>query len=330
MNKEKLYSQNWIAPSNATLPDFIIGGAMKSGTTTLHDILNSHPSVYIPREEVGFFDIDNILQHNDFIFFDELNNKWIEQRLEDNPSKFWEWYSSKFVGKENFLIGEDSTSYLASKRAAKRIAQQNKDIKIIFSLRNPTDRAYSNYWHMLRKGRAIYSFENTIRYEPHKIIERSLYKDQLEYYYDIIPNDRIMVVTFEEMINNTEKELKKICNFLELDYNLFEAEHLKIHSSKSKLPRWFKLQLYRNMYLKELAGIKYKYILPNKLDHKVKYSHRLVNKSHNIINPMKIKKPPKMKEATRRFLDNFFYHELSGLNEIVGFDILNDWFPSKK
>ena len=67
----------------------------------------------------------------------------------------WEFYSNKFKGKENFVKGEDSTVYLASKNAAKRISQQKKSIKIIINLRNPTKRTYSNYNHLLRTSRAF-------------------------------------------------------------------------------------------------------------------------------------------------------------------------------
>lgn len=57
----------------------------------------------------------------------------------------WEFYSNKFKGKENYVKGENSTIYLASKNSAKRISQQEKSIKIIINLRNPTKRTYSNY-----------------------------------------------------------------------------------------------------------------------------------------------------------------------------------------
>ena len=58
----------WKSSEPELLPDFIIGGAMKSGTTTLHNILNAHPRIFIPDGEVHFFDMDNVSQHSDFNF----------------------------------------------------------------------------------------------------------------------------------------------------------------------------------------------------------------------------------------------------------------------
>ncbi|TXE17122.1 sulfotransferase [Psychroserpens burtonensis] len=59
----------WIATETNLLPNFTIGGAMKSGTSAKHRILMQHPKVFIPKKEAGFFDIDNILEHSDFNFF---------------------------------------------------------------------------------------------------------------------------------------------------------------------------------------------------------------------------------------------------------------------
>ena len=64
----------WIAPQDIRLPDFIICGAMKCGTTTVHGILNSHPDIGIPNTEINFFDIDDTLEHSDFIF--HADGRW--------------------------------------------------------------------------------------------------------------------------------------------------------------------------------------------------------------------------------------------------------------
>ena len=59
-------TDNWLSIEPSLLPDFIIVGAMKSGTTTLHDMLNTHPDVFIPKGELHFFDHDDIFQHPNF------------------------------------------------------------------------------------------------------------------------------------------------------------------------------------------------------------------------------------------------------------------------
>ena len=120
--KENVRLENWIAPNDALLPEFIIGGTMKSGTSTLHQILGSHPKIYIPKEEIHFFDIDNLIQHSDFNFYIEREDKWTYQTMKYNSEKMWDWYSKKFEGNNNYLKGEVSTTYLASRIAAERIS----------------------------------------------------------------------------------------------------------------------------------------------------------------------------------------------------------------
>src|SRR5690606_40288593 len=164
--------------------------------TSLHAILNSHPDISIAHNELGFFDIDSILQHPDFNFYNSKNQTWLKQSMQEEPELLWKWYYSQFEKIENKgrLIGEDSTTYLCSETAAKRIALQDKAIKLIFILRHPTKRTISNYLHLLKSGRAIYSLEDTLRYNPNSIIRRSMYLEQLEAYYKYIPFDRIKVV----------------------------------------------------------------------------------------------------------------------------------------
>ena len=129
----KEYKHNWKAPKDAILPHFIIGGAMKSGTSSMHAMLAQHPKVFIPEEEIGFFDIDNLIEHYDFNFFDRRTKQWTTQDMNQDPRQLWEWYSSKFEKGKGMLLGEDSTSYLTSKIAAERISTQDEEIKLIFN-----------------------------------------------------------------------------------------------------------------------------------------------------------------------------------------------------
>ena len=141
-------SNNWISDKPKLLPDFIIGGAMKCATSSLHYILNSHPDIYIPNRECHFFNIDDILQHSNYNHY--IDDNWLIQSMGKNPEKMWEWYFKKFEDQNSKIIGEDSTTYLASRIAAERISKQKKQIKMIFLLRQPSLRAYSNYLHLLR------------------------------------------------------------------------------------------------------------------------------------------------------------------------------------
>jgi hypothetical protein len=180
-------------------PDFIIVGAMKSGTTSLHNILASHPDIYIPQREIHFFDIDDITQHPDFFFFSD--GKWYYPDLEKNSEKYLEWYGSFFSNaKVTQKIGEDSTTYLASNKAPARIVNLLPKVKIIIMLRDPASRTYSHYWHLVRTGRGIHTFEDSLRIMPGTLIQRSLYKDQIQRYLGYFPQENIHFILFEEFI----------------------------------------------------------------------------------------------------------------------------------
>ncbi|GER59692.1 sulfotransferase [Patiriisocius marinus] len=322
---------NWIAPKINTLPDFIIGGAMKCGTTSLHTILNNHPDIYVPPGEIGFFDIDNILQHSDYSFYKDKN--WFYQSMDKNPKELWEWYYNKFKDSRGLLVGEDSTTYLASKIAAKRIAKQEKKIKMIFILRQPSLRAYSNYWHLVRTGRVTETFENTLLHNPFQIINRSLYKEQLEYYYSLFPVSNIKVVLFEDLIKNFNEVTAEVCGFLGVDFNKIPKTYLEKHSNKSRMPKNYKLQLYKNSILRNYGNLHYLDQLPISYNVKAKpipIIKKILNKIHKKVNPNIPESPPKINTETKQYLDQYFYNQLQGIDELLEKDVLKIWFPKIK
>lgn len=318
---------NWIAPEYIRIPDFIICGAMKSGTSTLHCILNQHPNIYLPNNEIFFFDMDNLFQHPDFNYFDRKN--WVTQRLDENPEKFWEWYTSHFdsATKEQ-IIGEDSTTYLASAIAAQRIQLQHKKIKTIIMLRHPTDRAYSQYWHLLRTGRAVFTFEDTIKYDPWCILQRSLYVDQLRNFLKHIPKEQIKVIIFEEFLQDTAGLVREICEYIGVDYDLLPKDTLNTHQNPARIPKFQNLQILKNKLFRESGNIHYRSYLPvrHPMTQPKQRISVLLSKIHRKINPLIDQKPPKINSSTKKFLDSYFKKELAGINDLLGKDVISLWF----
>lgn len=322
---------NWISKHPEKLPDFMIGGAMKSGTTTLHAILDQHPAINIAHEELGFFDIDNIITHPDFHFFNGENKEWIIQSMEKYPQELWNWYYAQFehLIKEGGLIGEDSTTYLASPLVAQRLALQKKPIKLIFMLRDPTKRTISNYTHALKSGRAIYNLENTLRYDPNSILRRSLYKEQLEEFYKHIPFERIKIIVFEDFIKNIKSSVAEICEFLEIDFNEFKEENFTLYANKTKMPKNEKLQLMRNRMLRYYGNHRYSTHLPLKpkeIRSNISLSHKMIDKIHKRINPKKDNIKYQPNPSTIAYLNTFFKTKMEGLDELVKKDITSEWF----
>ena len=117
------------------LPDFIGIGASKCGTTWLHELLSQHPDVYMPtkRKEIDYFNFD------------------------ENFEQGIEWYESFFPDAESAkqykTIGEFTPRYLDnSGKCAQRIASMPSVEKLIIMVRNPIDRAYSQYCHSVKAG----------------------------------------------------------------------------------------------------------------------------------------------------------------------------------
>lgn len=316
---------NWHAPAVAKLPDFIISGAMKSGTTTIHAILNQHPDVSIADGELHFFDMDNISQHPDFNLF--KGGCWQSHNLKKSPELYWQWYSSKFKSAVNGqVVGEDSTTYLASEIAIKRIAQQDKKIRIIVMLRHPTARTYSHYWHMVKAGKAMFSFEDTLQYSPLNLLNRSDYLNQLKNLYKHLPKEQIKVVLFEDFLVNKEDVIENVCDFLAVDYKKLPSKALELHENHSLIPRFVHLHLFKCRLFRGFTKNKYnEHFNINSVEVKKTWfdvSERL----YHIINPLICKKPKKIHPKTKAFLDNYFYRELQGIDELLQQDVLSKWF----
>uniref|UniRef100_UPI0008304320 sulfotransferase family protein n=1 Tax=Pseudotamlana agarivorans TaxID=481183 RepID=UPI0008304320 len=313
----------WISKFPEQLPDFIIAGGMKCATTTMHAILDKHPDVFIPKGELHMFDIDDIFEHSDFNYYNHEKDRWYSATRNFNEN--WEAYHTKFKGNESKIKGEDSTSYLPSKDAFRRISLQKKTIKVIVMLRNPTSRAYSNYHHLLKSGRALYSFEDTIQYLPYTVLHKSMYKQQLENLYKYIPKTEVKIVIFEDFIKNPKDGMKEISNFLNIDFTKFKEEDFNTHANKGNIPRNVHLKY---IFSRNFRGFGNKLYFNKTLDFKPKkdsFYKRLMFVTHNLLNPIKEGKPEKIKISTKVFLDEYFLKELEGLDELIEMPVLNKW-----
>ena len=214
-----------------TLPDYMIIGAQKAGTTALYNYLIQHPQVVpVLKKELMFFDC--------------------------NFPKGDLWYRSFYpltdeVG-DGQITGEASPSYLYDPNSARRSFEMVPDVKLIALLRNPIDRAYSGYQASLKNGYDDVSFEEAIALEEERLageeekiladikypmrdyrvysyLHRGIYVRQLKQWFEFFPREQMLVIQSEKLFEDTPSVYEKVLDFLGLD--AFELDdYRKIHA----------------------------------------------------------------------------------------------------
>ena len=202
-------------------PNFIIIGAMKAATTSLYTYLKQHPDIFMTKVKEPMF-FNNFNQITDFKVLANKSKK-VNSLLD---------YFSMFSSVENeSAIGEASPAYIYNEKAPYLIKEHLPDVKIIAILRQPTDRAYSNFLHTKRADREnVNSFEQAIKIEKERIsdnwsplyhyIQKGFYSVQLKRYYNLFPKENIKVYLFEDVVKNPKETLKDIFKFLNVDENI--------------------------------------------------------------------------------------------------------------
>lgn len=204
------------------LPNFLVIGAAKSGTTALYHYLKEHPQIYMsPLQEPKFFSFVNQEQLKFHGIRDQGANAHIIRKLEDYSHLFADWSSE-------IAIGESSPCYLYYEQTAMNIHEIIPDAKIIAILRNPIDRAYSNFLHMVSSGREpIYDFSQALLVEQERIDKgweyfwhyksQGFYSQKIKYYFDLFKHKNIKVLLYEDYKQNSRFVLADIFAFLEVD-----------------------------------------------------------------------------------------------------------------
>ncbi len=190
-----------------TKPNFLVIGAMKAGTTSLHWYLKQHPSIYMIPKQTNFWAIN----------FDE--GKPDSRRFKVTSI---EAYQDLFRGVTNeTAIGEVSPLYLASPVAPNRIKQYIPDVKLIAILRNPADRFYSHYLMQVRKGKEKRQINQIISdfllnkdCDP---IIYGFYYTHLKRYFKLFKRNQIRIYLFEDFKNNPIEVLQDIFGFLGIE-----------------------------------------------------------------------------------------------------------------
>lgn len=183
------------------LPNFLIIGAAKSGTTSLYEQLRRHPDVCMPPR------------------------RWKEPTFfSDGPGGRWsrglDWYRTLFSHhRGERAVGEASTSYTKAPfygDAADKIAGVLPEVRLIYLVRDPVEQIISHYRHLVFFEGVRTSFVEALENDGF-LLESASYATQLEPYFERFPPDRIRVVPFERYVEDPVREARSLCRFLDID-----------------------------------------------------------------------------------------------------------------
>jgi hypothetical protein len=301
------------------LPDFLIVGAAKSGTTSLHYYLNGQDNVFLPEIKESYF----------FSFYNKKPRFKSPDPLFDVISdldKYSDQYPYDFEG----YLGDASPSYLYSYdttiKNIKTIYGDNyKKLKIIILLRNPIDRAWSQYMHFKKNYNEPLDFRKALSEDIilnrlnnnwnyfYDYIGFGMYHEQVEAYIKEFEN--VNVFLFEELKNNTEYVVKKTLNFIgDLDpkININTNEIFNISGTPKSNFYSYLWRLKKIRFLKKIVRI----IIPSKIK----------NKLNNFIIVRSLKRTS-ITNGDRLFLSELYKEDVEKLYNCLKKEQIKKWMP---
>jgi len=298
------------------LPNFLIAGVSKCGTSSLYHYLRTHPDIYFPSLKEPMFFLSNGVKIPREGIGDAVSDKGIIKDLTAYSNLFPEAKGVK-------RIGEATAEYVYYYRnTIKKIYTTLGDIPIIIIIRNPVDRAYSAYMHLIRDNREYLSFEGALKEEPNRICQNyaPLWRyTKVGFYYEPIKAymnafSEIKVYLFDDLVSNPLALVKDCFDFLEVD-NKFIPVNIGDRFAQTGVPKFkviYNLIANQNPLRSAIKPLVRIFINREKRE-QIKEGIRrrfLVHK-------------PSMKSETRNQLTHLFRDDVLRLQELIDVDLSN-------
>ncbi len=297
------------------LPNFLLIGAPRSGTTSLYHYLKQHPQIYVSS-----------IKGPCFFAFEEgerpkFNGPGDQDYYDRNVITSLGKYLALFEGvTDQKAIGEGSVLYLQDSFAPIRIKRYIPDVKMIALLRNPVDRAFSNHSILLFSGREpVNEFEKALELEEQRIMANwapmwgykrlGFYSTQLSRYYELFPPEQIAIYTYDEFRKDTIATVQNIFDFLGVD-RAFVPDTSVRHITSTK-PKWKGLAVFLSRPSKLKSSLKL--LLPTFLHQ----SLRTIATQWNTDSSQK----PEIQPETRRMLMESYQDEIFKLQDLIQRDL---------
>lgn len=272
------------------LPDFLGIGAQRSGTTWLYDKLRQHPEICFPkhRKEVHYF--DRYYERGD------------------------EWYSSLFEHCHKKCKGEITPKYIYDEECPRRIHELIPGAFLILILRNPIERAYSQFKLTIRESGYQGSFENFLD-STSDSRERGLYYKQLDRYLRYFSREQLLILFFSDLKEDPERVLREVCDFLGVSPS-FEPAGLREKENPSQTPRF--QQVYSQV--KRLVSKLYDWdlVLPIDLAKKLGLKKLFFSGQNE-------KQFPPLTQEVEEALTDYYREDVRKLSKLLDKDLLSQW-----
>ncbi|MEL6604276.1 MAG: sulfotransferase [Cyanobacteria bacterium J06614_10] len=209
-----------------TMPDFLIIGAPKSGTTSLYHYLAQHPQIFMsPNKEPHFFAFEG--EQPNFTGSGD-DQAWINTRSVVTLPAYQQLFSAAEPGQK---CGEASTMYLYLEKSCDRIFHHLPNVKLIAFLRHPVDRAYSHYKHLRRDGREWEGDFGIAMEKEAKRIQQNwspawhyrqigLYSEQIKRYQYKFSPEQLQIYLYDDLLKNPQAVYRSIFKFIGVDADI--------------------------------------------------------------------------------------------------------------
>lgn len=292
-----------------TFPNFLIIGAAKSGTYTLSAHLAAHPDIFMcPLKEPHFFAFGGNSM-------DGMNGRPVHSWIQ-SPQE----YQRLFDNCQGATVaGECSVSYLYWPGTADRIHRFNPDMKLIVSLRDPVERAYSSFHFAKSYGlEPLRTLSEGLSAEDDRIEgnqsillryrDLGLYSEQLARFWQVFPRDQIKVILYDDLVKSPSSTVRDLYRFVSVESEIRLNPSLHVNATRSPDDD---NPLHRFVNGDHVARATVRKLLP------VKPRKRL----REVVRRVLFKPPPKLSLAERRQIQPLFASEIRQLEELLGRDL---------
>ncbi|WP_299880377.1 sulfotransferase [uncultured Cocleimonas sp.] len=299
-----------------TLPNFLIIGAGRAGTTSMYNYLNQHPQIFMsPVKEPRFFAyVNNKPEYKGPPL--GINNL---ERYSTDLSSYKKLFSQ--VSNET-AIGEASVDYLYLHSSAERMKVYIPDVKIIIILRQPVDRAYSQFWARVSSGmEPLTDFFQAMEAEDERMRnnwppqfhykQKSFYASSLKHYFQLFDKSQIKIILYDDYSKDPKQTLNEITNFLGVN-NVFEFDLNRRYNSPRGLAKFQFINKIRSS--RSWVKTTLKDLIPSSF----------LTYLRNAYNSLQFSRRPSLDKKLRKELTSIYIEDILEVEKLIKRD-LSEW-----